>query len=84
MARNPELTQQRNQHIVNRFRYIRRKNPRWRIEFIIEQVAQEVFLSSVTVVNIIKACSDDKVPTGVTISKICKQQQTDLQQVITE
>jgi Uri superfamily endonuclease len=78
MARNSELTQQRNQYIVTRFRQIRRKNPHWKIDFIIKEVAQEVFLSSVTVVNIIKASCDDKVPTGATISKICKQQQATL------
>lgn len=83
MARNTEGIQERarrrNQYIVNRFRELSRKNPHFRIEYILSQVANEMFLSPVTITGIIKNFSDDKVPAETTISSRFKRR--DVQQM---
>ena len=71
MSRNIELRQARDLHIRARFRFYRKKHPRWAVEFVIEAVAKEVFLSEVTIVKILKA-DNFAVPTAPTISKMNK------------
>ena len=73
MPRNTEKIAKRDQYVKERFRYHRKQNPRWQIEFIIEKVADEVFLSTVMVVKILKK-ADESVPTAPTMSKYNKAQ----------
>lgn len=73
--RNNELLQARDRYVRERFRYLCKKNPNWRITAVIEEVAKDVFLSEVTIVKILKD-SNERVPTGATMSKYNKQKQT--------
>ncbi len=69
MARNnPIYLQKRNEFIRNRFRSVRKKNPKWTIIAVIEEVAQDVFLSPSTVSRILKE-TDAKIPDAKTIRK---------------
>jgi len=54
MAHNPELINKRNLKIHERFRYYKRRNPKWMFCYVIEAVAEEFFLSPLTVERIIK------------------------------
>lgn len=73
MARNTELIQARNQYVRDRFRYLRKRNPKWTIEAIIEDVAKDIFLSEVTIVKILKSANESKVPSHPTMSKYNKE-----------
>lgn len=59
----------RNAHIVNRYRTKKKMNPKWTFIAIIEDVANEFYLAPVTVTNIIKKASNEKVPSVDTIIK---------------
>lgn len=69
MPRNPELKKKRDQFIRERFRYHRKKNPKWTVIAVIEEVAAEVFLTPVMVTKILKQ-SKEQVPDPVTISNM--------------
>jgi hypothetical protein len=75
MPRNSILKQKRDQFIRDRFRYHRKKNPKWTIFAVIEEVAGEMFLSPVTVAKILKQSNEPKVPYPVTVSKRTKKAQ---------
>lgn len=68
MPHNPTLLQQRNTHIKIRFRFHRKRNPKWTIIAVIEEVADEVFLSPTTIGKILKT-QDCEVPCADTVAK---------------
>ncbi len=68
MPHNPLLLEKRNEHVRSRFRTIRKKNPKWTIIAVIEQVAEEFFLSPATVSKILKQF-DSKIPDVKTVVK---------------
>lgn len=68
MPHNPQLIQQRNDHVRARFRFVRKKNPKWTIVAVIEEVAKEVFLKPATVSKILKEF-DSKIPDVKTVVK---------------
>lgn len=74
MARDTSRSRQRNNYIKVRFRYHRKKNPKWTIIAVIEEVGDEFFLSPTTVAKILKEM-DETVPATDTISKYTKPQQ---------
>lgn len=67
MARNQSLLQQRNQYIKERYRNLKKKNPKWRYEALVEEVSKEVFLSPIMVVKILKQDGEKSVPHPSTI-----------------
>ncbi|MDI3319143.1 hypothetical protein [Pinibacter soli] len=68
MAHNPIYIKKRNEHIRNRFRYHRKKNPNWTIIAVIKTVSEEAFLSPATIGKILKE-QDVNVPDVKTICK---------------
>jgi hypothetical protein len=68
MSRSQQKIQERNDYIRNRFRYHRKKNPKWTIFAVIEEVASEVWLESTTVGKILKA-DNPRIPDVKTIAK---------------
>lgn len=66
--RNTRLTDQRNNNIRARFSYHRKKNPKWTVVAVIEQVAFEFYLSPATTTKILKEM-DVPVPATNTIIK---------------
>jgi predicted transcriptional regulator len=68
MPHNPQLIQKRNDHVRARFRCVRKKNPKWTIVAVIEEVAEEVFLSPATVSKILKQV-ENKIPDVKTVVK---------------
>lgn len=67
MAYDKQRLEKRNEHIRVRFRYHRKRNPKWTIFAVIDAVADELFLAPSTVGNILK--QDETVPTAPTIIK---------------
>ena len=67
MAYDKQRLERRNEHIRVRFRYHRKRNPKWTIFAVIDAVADELFLAPSTVGNILK--QDETVPTAPTIIK---------------
>lgn len=61
MPLSKQNKEKRNQHIKERFRYHRKKNPKWDIIYVIDEVAKEVYLSNATVTKILKE-KDEPVP----------------------
>ena len=74
MPLSPENKRRRNLHVKERFRYYRKKNPKWNIIYIIDEVAKEVFLSHDMVSKILKQ-NDEDVPCKDTVTKHCRQLQ---------
>ena len=72
MARNQSLTNQRNNFIRLRFTHHRKKNPKWTVIAVIEEVAVEVYLSPNTVTKILKEY-DVPVPSKDTVTKYTRQ-----------
>jgi len=72
MARHNSLIQQRNNSIRLRFRYHRKKNPKWTIVAVIEEVSTEFYLAPGTVTRILKEM-DEAVPAVNTIIKYTMQ-----------
>ena len=68
MARDTTLRQLRDQSIKERFRFHRKRNPKWMITAVIAEVSKEFYLSEVTVGKILKS-ADEKVPCVNTIVK---------------
>lgn len=68
MPHNPNLIQKRNDHVIERFRFHKTRNPKWDIVFVIEAVAEEVFLAPTTVGKILKTHSYS-VPCSQTIKR---------------
>ncbi|HNP24634.1 MAG TPA: hypothetical protein PKM63_21825 [Panacibacter sp.] len=68
MPRDAAILQRRNIFILQRFRYHCKRNPKWRTDAILEMVAEEFFLSIVTVTKIIRQ-DDQTVPDPRTISR---------------
>lgn len=68
MPRDSTKIQQRNQHIITRYRFHRKKNPKWTVMAVIEEVANEFYLSPVTISMILKSESED-VPCHATVLK---------------
>jgi len=54
MAHNPDLIQRRNIKIHERFRYYRKKNPKWMLCYVIEAVANEFYLTPYTIEKILR------------------------------
>ncbi|PZP42161.1 MAG: hypothetical protein DI598_17245, partial [Pseudopedobacter saltans] len=54
MPHNPNRIQLRNNFVIERFRFHKRRNPKWEIVYIIEAVADDVFLEPTTVAKILK------------------------------
>jgi hypothetical protein len=54
MARNKTLHYQRNQKVHELFRHYRKKNPKWMLVYVIEAVANDMYLSPLTVSRILK------------------------------
>jgi hypothetical protein len=69
MPRDANLKQKRDQHIRHRFRTILKNNPKWRIDAVIKDVADEVFLSPVTVGKILKQPNEPATNNPVNIVK---------------
>jgi hypothetical protein len=76
MPRNPLLKMKRDQYIRDRFRYHRKRNPKWTIFAVIEEVAEELFLSSTTIAKILKQNNEPKVPDPATVNKHLKEKIT--------
>lgn len=72
MARSTERITLRNNNLRVRFRYHRKKNPKWTIIAVIEQTADEFYLSPSTVTGILKQF-DEKVPCVDTVAKYTTQ-----------
>ena len=53
MARNSDLITQRNNSIRERYKYYRKKNPKWTLHFVIAAVADEFYLSVTTIQRIV-------------------------------
>ena len=53
MARNTELLQLRNANIKKCYRDVSTKNPKWRNDAVIEEVAKQFFLASRTLTAIL-------------------------------
>lgn len=68
MPRSSNRIARRNQDISLRFKYHRKKNPKWVIDFVIEAVAEEFYLSPVTITKILKQ-RQESVPDHSTISR---------------
>lgn len=68
MPHNPHFIEQRNEYIRVQFRAIRKKNPKWTIIAVIEQVAQDVWLSPATVGKVLKT-THRHIPATKTICK---------------
>jgi hypothetical protein len=68
MPHNPLFIQKRNEHIKQRFRYHRKKNPKWTLIAVIETVAEEVWLSPASVSKVLRK-DDPKIPDVKTIRK---------------
>lgn len=68
MPHNPYLIEKRNEHVRTLFRTIRKKEPKWTIIAVIEEVAEKVFLSPATVSKILKQ-HDSKIPDVKTVVK---------------
>ncbi len=66
MPRNPDLITKRNEYVRERFRHHRKRNPKWNIIYIIEEVARDVYLTPATVTKILKQ-NDEKVPCVETV-----------------
>lgn len=66
MPRNTELLHARNQHVIARFKHHRKRNPKWRVEAVLEEVSGEVFLSTITIVKILKQ-ENERVPDASTL-----------------
>lgn len=63
MARDKELLYQRNLKVHERFRYHRKKNPKWKLNYVIDEVAKEMFITPLTVMRILKQPLAKPVPT---------------------
>jgi predicted nucleic acid-binding protein len=74
MSRNTVLRQRRDEALKDRFRQHLKKNPKWRIDAVIEMVAGEFYLSSVTVTKILKGQNVSHIPDPSTISRRLNQQ----------
>jgi hypothetical protein len=68
MALSKENKERRDRKVLERYRQIRKKNPRYTIVSIIEEVAFDTFLSTTTVTNIIKK-NGWSVPDAKTVAK---------------
>jgi hypothetical protein len=66
--RNISLRQLRDNHIRQQFTTVRKKNPKWTIIAVIEEVATSIYLSPVTVAKILKEHNVD-VPCADTVKK---------------
>lgn len=53
MARNPQKLLQRNQALLARIKVVKNKNPKWRWECVLDEVAKEFFLEVSTVRKIV-------------------------------
>ena len=53
MARNSNLIQLRNANVKKRYREIADKNPKWRNDAVIEEVANQFFLATRTITAIL-------------------------------
>ena len=69
MPHNPLLTQKRNEMIVTRFRHYKKKNPKWTIIALLQEVADEFYLNPTTVSKIIKGSGLPKIPSAKTVAK---------------
>ncbi|MGN6604546.1 MAG: hypothetical protein ACTHK8_18955 [Ginsengibacter sp.] len=67
----------RNNAIRENFRQVRKKNPKWTIVAVIEDVADTFYLSPSTVTSILKQM-DEKVPAVDTIAKYTRPVQQNL------
>ncbi len=74
MPLSPQNKFRRDLHVKDRFRYYRKKNPKWNMIYIIDEVAKEVFLSHAMVSKILKQNNED-VPCKDTVTKYCRQLQ---------
>jgi len=58
----------RNQKVLDAFRRIKTKNPKWRTECVIDEVANEMCISSITVGRILKnPFPEEKTPAVVNL-----------------
>lgn len=73
MARNPSLKHQRDLFVLERYRFHRKRNPKWIITEVIIETAKEVYLSPATVNNILKKVNEPKVPATKTVAKYMRQ-----------
>ncbi len=69
MAHNSTLLKQRNTDIKTRFRQHRKRNPKWSIIAVIEQVAEDFYLSPATIAKILKDADNISVPCVDTVAK---------------
>ncbi|WP_346237750.1 hypothetical protein ABDK00_001570 [Niabella insulamsoli] len=54
MARNKQLLQRRNAKVHELFRHYRKKNPKWQLVFVIEAVANDMYLTPLRIQRILK------------------------------
>ncbi|MFP5039420.1 hypothetical protein [Parasediminibacterium sp. JCM 36343] len=69
MPHNPNLIEKRNEKVVDRFRYHKKKNPKWTIVAVMQEVADEMFLTTTTVGRIIKSSRKVNVPDVKTVKR---------------
>lgn len=54
MSRTPELLTKRNEAVKKSFKEIKMKNPKWRFDALVDEVASKFFLSRITIIKILK------------------------------
>jgi hypothetical protein len=72
MANKKTRLKKRNTHIVLRYRYYRKKNPKWMSLAVIQEVADEMFLSPSTIARILIDSEVPKIPSADTVIKHMK------------
>lgn len=70
MPHAPELIKRRNAHVRDRFRYHKKKNPKWNIIFVIKEVSEEVFLSPATITKILKTAEEEVPAVDTVVSQL--------------
>ncbi|MCX6210115.1 MAG: hypothetical protein NTZ59_11640 [Bacteroidetes bacterium] len=69
---NPTNKSLRDNHIRELFRTVKKKNPKWDIYYVIDEVAGKVFLSTATVAKILKQ-DNTPIPSHVTVIERTKK-----------
>ena len=72
MAYSKELLDKRNAYIHERYKHYKKRNPKWSWLALIQEVANEMFLSPSTIGRILLS-RDEDVPTADTIIKYTRE-----------
>lgn len=68
MSHSPERINKRNEKLRERFKVIRKSNPKWTIIAVLDAVADEFYIEPTTVAKILKE-DGEKVPCVDTVAK---------------